>query len=426
MTERSICILSLSAIADDPRVRRQGDAFADAGWQVTAVGLDGGASPAPSWTIRTPGGGRQQSAATEAVTPRARALAARMPGALRRLVQPCWRLALRLLKLPEYVRLASFRMAPGQAAAYYLRRPHIAPLYAAARDVKAAVYLANDWHMLPVAMALADRHGGIVGYDTHEYALEEYGHRLAWKLTRVPLVRAVEGAGLARARVRTAVSAGIGQDIARVYGLPEALQEIRNVPDRHDVPFRAVGGRCSVLFHGILAPNRGIEACLESVPHWRPEFEFVLRGPGERSYLDLIEQTIDRLKIRDRVRLDPPVPMVELVARATEADIGIVTLPPSSKHNLYALPNKFFEYVQAGLALIVSDLPDMRALVERHGFGVLTESLTPEAIAAAVNGLDAARIETLKRRSLDAARELNWDVERSRLVGLYDDVVSRA
>ncbi|WP_377845020.1 glycosyltransferase [Bosea sp. UC22_33] len=350
----------------------------------------------------------------------------RLPGALRSIARPLWRLALRVTRLPEYARLASFRVAPNGATDYYLRRPHIAPLYSAARDVKAAVYLANDWHMLPVAMALAERHGGIVGYDTHEYALEEYGHRLAWKLTRVPLVRAVEGAGLARARVRTAVSAGIGADIARIYGLPEPLQEIRNVPDRHDVPFRAVGSRCSILFHGILAPNRGIEECLESVPLWRPEFEFVLRGPGERSYLDLIEQTIDRLKIRDRVRLDPPVPMVELVARATESDIGIVTLPPSSKHNLYALPNKFFEYVQAGLALIVSDLPDMRALVERHGFAVLTENLTPEAIAAAVNGLDAARVEALKRRSLAAAQELNWDVERSRLVSLYESAVNRA
>ncbi|WP_306223262.1 glycosyltransferase [Bosea beijingensis] len=410
-------------------MRRQGDAFADAGWLVTAVGLDGGASPAPSWTILTPGSaspGRGPQGAASAGPAGARALAARLPGALRRIAQPCWRLALRVLKLPEYARLASFRLAPGQAVDYYLRRPHIAPLYAAALDVKAAVYLANDWHMLPVAMALAERHGGIVGYDTHEYALEEYGHRLAWKLTRVPLVRAVEGAGLARAKVRTAVSAGIGTDIARIYGLPEPLQEIRNVPDRHDVPFRAVGSRCSVLFHGILAPNRGIEECLESVPLWRPEFEFVLRGPGERSYLDMIEQTIDRLKIRDRVRLDPPVPMVELVARATEADIGIVTLPPSSKHNLYALPNKFFEYVQAGLALIVSDLPDMRALVDRHGFGVLTESLTPEAIAAAVNGLDAAGIDRLKQRSLAAAGELNWDVERSRLVGLYETAISRA
>ncbi|MFO1149351.1 MAG: glycosyltransferase [Alsobacter sp.] len=331
-----------------------------------------------------------------------------------------WRSVLRLSRLPDYARLASFRLSSAGARSYYLSRPHIAQILTAAADVKADVYLANDWHMLPVALELADRHGGLIGYDTHEYALEEYGHRLSWRLTRTPLVKAVEGEGLARARVRTCVSAGIGEDIAKAYGLPEPLIEIRNVPDRQDLPFRPTGKAISVLFHGILAPNRGIEECLESVPRWRPEFSFVLRGPAEASFMAALKAIVGRLGIADRVRFEPPVPMVELVTRAATSDVGIVTLPPSSKHNLYALPNKFFEYVQAGLALIVSDLPDMARLVRQYGIGVLTDRLTPDAIAAAVNGLDAARIDALKRRSLEAAGELNWESERKRLVSLYE------
>src|SRR6516162_10903492 len=48
-----ICIISMSAIADDPRVRRQGDAFARAGWEVVGVGLPGAQSMPPDWTILT-------------------------------------------------------------------------------------------------------------------------------------------------------------------------------------------------------------------------------------------------------------------------------------------------------------------------------------------------------------------------------------
>ena len=44
-----IGILCLSAIADDPRVRRQGDLFAQKGWDVVAIGLDGARSIAPEW-----------------------------------------------------------------------------------------------------------------------------------------------------------------------------------------------------------------------------------------------------------------------------------------------------------------------------------------------------------------------------------------
>jgi hypothetical protein len=48
-----ICVLALSPIADDPRVRRQADAFHRAGWRVMAVGLPGTHSPDPEWRIVT-------------------------------------------------------------------------------------------------------------------------------------------------------------------------------------------------------------------------------------------------------------------------------------------------------------------------------------------------------------------------------------
>src|ERR1700756_1214718 len=49
----TICALSLSAIADDPRVRRQAEAFHRAGWNVVAVGLPGARSAEPEWRILT-------------------------------------------------------------------------------------------------------------------------------------------------------------------------------------------------------------------------------------------------------------------------------------------------------------------------------------------------------------------------------------
>ena len=46
----AICVLALSAIADDPRVRRQAEAFHRAGWSVVAVGLPGVRSAASELT----------------------------------------------------------------------------------------------------------------------------------------------------------------------------------------------------------------------------------------------------------------------------------------------------------------------------------------------------------------------------------------
>src|SRR6476661_2870597 len=52
IAKKQVGILALSAIADDPRVRRQGDAFHAAGWEVIAFGLPGsGRSAPPPWQI---------------------------------------------------------------------------------------------------------------------------------------------------------------------------------------------------------------------------------------------------------------------------------------------------------------------------------------------------------------------------------------
>jgi hypothetical protein len=61
--------------------------------------------------------------------------------------------------------------------------------------------------------------------------------------------------------------------------------------------------------------------------------------------------------------------MTDLVREAAAFDVGLFALPRHSNHNRYALPNKFFEYSMAGLALCVSDLPEMGALVRRDQLG---------------------------------------------------------
>ena len=46
---RRVGLLCVSAIPDDPRVRRQGDLLTGAGWEVVAIGLPGARSTQPDW-----------------------------------------------------------------------------------------------------------------------------------------------------------------------------------------------------------------------------------------------------------------------------------------------------------------------------------------------------------------------------------------
>src|SRR5262249_54769697 len=148
--------------------------------------------------------------------------------------------------------------------------------------------------------------------------------------------------------------------------------------------------------------------------------------PAPQSCLERVGRLATEAAFAGRVILVRPVPMTELVARATEFDVGLFALPNYSRQNVYVLPNKFFEYAMAGLALVVSDLPEMTRLLRQHDLGRLIGALTPQSIAEAINGLDRSAIERYKANALVAAKLLNWQVEGGKFAELSAAAVARS
>jgi glycosyltransferase involved in cell wall biosynthesis len=312
------------------------------------------------------------------------------------------------------------------AAKIFWRDPPILQLYKLAGAVDADIWLANDWTALPIAARLAQEKGGLYGYDTHELATEEYAEKLAWRLQQRPLVRAVEGRFIGEAKVVSAVSAGIARRLDELYSLPRPTLVLRNTPNYETCRFRPTGERIRVLYHGIIAPGRGLEAAICSVADWRPEFDLSIRGPENPQFTPLLRGRIAERCLEGRVALLPPVPMTALVREAAAYDVGFFALPAHSRHNEFALPNKFFEYIMAGLAVCVTDLPEMARLVREYSLGVILPSLDPMAITAVINTLDRETIDGYKHNALVAARELCWERESERLLTAYDAVLQQA
>lgn len=492
-----ICLLSYSRIPDDPRVRRQGDAFLAAGWDVEAVSLPGWSSPPTAWPVRSwddipdetappptpaeadiavtppepvfpsladpaPPGAEPESGIAGSVVPirhtglKAIWLSPGFPASLRNLLRPViavaravivlalnlvrfsrgflgrnyyrlrYRLELGHHKLKPWLDAARIKADNKLGPANYLQVREIARFYQAAEPVKADLYLANDWHMLPIALKLADKHDAEICYDTHEYSLEEYRYRLYWRLTKQPLVRSIESAGMARALVSSAVSEGIADDMTREYRLARPMIAIRNMPVRSSHKSDATGDHIDALYHGIIAPDRGLEECIRSVALWRPEFRLILRGPGSPQIMERLRGIACEARVEDRVVFAPPVPMLDLVKEAATADIGLSTPPKTSKHNIYAMPNKLFEYIQAGLAICVCDLPDMARLVRNHDLGLLIDEVTPESIAASINRFDRASLDRFKANTRKASQTLCWEHESLVLTESYGSALLQA
>jgi glycosyltransferase involved in cell wall biosynthesis len=512
----TICLLALSVIADDPRVRRQGDLFARAGWRVTAVGLSGGRSHPPDWPIvskgalpmavvvRHPGEDRAEAPTLASARATSEPTAVADPGAgslavahrrfvlwrkriamrlvavprLRRLVRLAWRcfrivvllpiwtfygLQLRTTKALVLARRIGCTLAVAMAKGLCLRQPlrallagnslqgdtrwravayrlgmlrspeaveaifwndlaisyDLRGMYQAARDLHADIWLANDWTALPLAARLAREKGGVYVYDTHEFATEEYAEKPQWRRWKRPIVQALERLFIVDAQVVSTVSDGIARRLDRLYSLPHPTLVVRNTPYYEPCSFRPTGSRIRVLYHGIIVPGRGLEVAIDSVAEWRGEFQLTIRGPDNPEFTPALRAQIAERGLGDRVVLAPPVAMTALVHEATAFDIGFFALPGHSRHNEFALPNKIFEYMMAGLCLCTTELPEIAALIDRYGLGATVPTLEAAAIAAAINSLDRERIDVCKRNALNAARELCWEQESERLLAAY-------
>jgi glycosyltransferase involved in cell wall biosynthesis len=383
---KTVGILAATPIADDPRVRRQIRMFQSAGWRVRAYGLSGGKSAIDFDGLFVP--------------PQPNTAASR---------------------IREKIRLASLstiaRISDATTCALYRLTDHFSRAVTAdAHRFAPDLWIANDWNTLPAAARLAQRTGAALLYDSHEFALEEFRESWKWRWFVRPLVAAVEGRYIRDAALVTTVSASIGDALRRAYDLDVTPLTVRNIPyfERH-APAPS-SGTIKVLYHGLVKPNRGLETIVKSVSLWPAHFSLIIRGPADPAYVAHLKRLADSANVRERVAIEPPAAMLDLVSEASKADIGIFIVPPHSKQNEYVLPNKIFEYMMAGLAICSIDMPEIRRFIDRHACGTLIANNTPQAVADALLPFDGPELNRFKEASLRAANVENFESEADRLM----------
>ena len=95
-------------------------------------------------------------------------------------------------------------------------------------------------------------------------------------------------------------------------------------------------------------------------------------------------------------------PLAHLLVEAAAAfHVGLVINRPVTRNDELVLPNKLFEYLMAGLAVVVPRLPGLAPLVEGEGIGLTYEPGRPEKLGAALTELaqDDARLAEMRARA---------------------------
>jgi glycogen(starch) synthase len=178
-----------------------------------------------------------------------------------------------------------------------------------------------------------------------------------------------------------------------------------------------------MLFHGIMKAGRGIETTIGAL-RLLPGHVLTLRGNGSAAYLSSLHAAARAREVTDRIVFEQAVPPEKVVEAASTAHFGLFCAPTNTRQNRLAMPNKMFEYLMAGLALIVTRDSEAAQFVERLGCGTTASDSTPEAIAEAIRDLRPDQIESMRLRGLMSARRYSWELEQEKLIELYDGLIT--
>lgn len=310
-------------------------------------------------------------------------------------------------------------------------------LYRQFRGVGARLVHANDLNVLPAGYLLARAWGAPLLYDSHELWTQLDAD---WSPLLRRLFGLIEGPLTRRCAAVVTVNRPIAAELAAAYAIPMPVV-VMNCPEAPvgDYPPDAELGRggsglaggaeaartpLRVIYQGMLDnAGRGLEGVIGAGA--RVDGVVVtLRGPG--GHIDALRQHIIN-KTATNVSIKPPIKMVELVAALTPYDVGVVSYLPVSKNHLFSSPNKLFEYMSAGLAVICSDLPVLREVVTEADCGLLYEAGNVEALAEAMRRLAAdrgllARFKANAKRA--AVGRYNAEHEEGKLLDVYRCLVA--
>jgi hypothetical protein len=282
----------------------------------------------------------------------------------------------------------------------YDRNPAVAAARAALRGRTFDVVLADDIDTAGLAVGLAPTHG--VHLDLHEFAPLQHSEMLRFRLFVAPFLRWQLRTFGAAADSTTTVGAEIAARYAREFGFAPGV--VTNAAPFADLQPTPVGAPIRIVHAGAALANRRLDVVLDAVDRAENVTLDLYLTPNDAQVIGAIGE---RAAEHPRVALHPPVPYRELIVTLNAYDLGVHILAPTNYNNLYALPNKLFDYVQARLGVIVGPSPEMAAIVHSHDLGVVSKDFTAESLADVLRGLTRDSVAEWKTHAHDSARALS-------------------
>lgn len=309
-------------------------------------------------------------------------------------------------------------------------------MFRAAVKSEAHVYHCHDLNTSLMGLLAAAKTGGFIVSDMHEWSSEggSWNNRHNRFKRLAPLKRAVyrrvERLVLQHASAIVTTSLSLAQAMREALQINRDIVIVRNVPIvegslNSERDLREELGLARehflVIYVGSLGPHRNIDKVIQALSR-APSVALAVRGMGHHIYGPIWRKLAMDYEVTDRLFVLPPVSPECIVASCRGADAGLYTVADVCLNFHYALGNKIFEYIFAGVPILAARYPEVERIVGEWGVGIMFDNDDPESIANALNAMacDRRLYSRLRRNVIRVRHELTVNPEWQKLVFLYE------
>jgi glycosyltransferase involved in cell wall biosynthesis len=280
---------------------------------------------------------------------------------------------------------------------------------------KADIYFAEDIYTLPSVILFGKLFSGKVYYNSRELYAFIGGLRNKKKIQFI--WQKIERFFIKKADLVMTTGEMDSQFIEEFYGINNTVV-IRNLPLLKTADYvvdlrkelNIIKENLMLLYQGVLINGRGLDLIIRLMKNI-PAVEFVIIGDGELR--NKLKSLAVECNVQDRVHFLGMKTQDELINYTAAADVGMIVIENISKSYYYALPNKLFECIMAGVPVVCSNLPQMEKIVHEYQVGETINPNNPESLIQLLNDWKENSDKIIQYRSncKKACLELNWQKE---------------
>lgn len=267
---------------------------------------------------------------------------------------------------------------------------------------------------LPLVLISKYLYGATIVYDTHELETETKQlkgfRKIISKLVEGFFIKFIDGAIFVNATIQSHYVSHykLKSPVCFVHNTPiykpvvksQILREKLSIPKDHKI----------FLYQGILIDGRSLPEILGAFESGIDGASLIIMGYGP-----LEDFCKSKVKEGNNIYFHKAVQPNLLHEYTCSADIGILSTDRSCLNHEYSLPNKFFEYLIAGLPVMSTDLIEPKKIIQEFNCGYIVEKADVAGFRKSFEAMALKDISKWNKTVPEAVNKYKWDKEADKL-----------